>query len=132
MSDVSIAPLVRPPPSAMEQNYFSISTGTNSSHCFTKDDVKNFAFPEWKIEFRKATGFASCQECCQASVKTGRYEQNAPSLESDRPYYKLGPLVSAPAAGSITQQPYQFPLPLEYGGKNPVINNKLQPWLFPY
>jgi len=128
----NIAPLVIPPPSSIERNYVSIKTGINSSHCFTETDVKNFAFPEWKEEFTNALGYASCQECCQASIKTGRYEQNAPSLHEPRKFYQMGPLTSARAAGSISQQPYQFPLPLEYPGQNPVIQRKYQPWFFPY
>jgi len=128
----NIAPLVFPPESSKEQNYFAINTGSNTSHCFTKDQVQNFAFPEWKTEFKNSIGYASCQECCQASIRTGRYEQNAPSLQEPRQYYQMGPLVSAKAEGSISQQPYQFPLPLDYGPGTPEINKKYQPWFYPY
>ena len=131
MSNKYIAPLVESPPSSVERNYVAINTGSQTSRCFNKRDVNNFAFPEWREQFASNSGYASCQECAQASLRTGRYEQVCPSLREPRMYYQMGPLVSIKPAGTLVDQPYEFPLPYEYGKGTPRIDLSIQPWLGP-
>ncbi len=112
-----------------EDMWFTIDTGSGTSRCFTKKDVKNFGFKSWKEQVPNCNISGncslSCQSCTQESGCSGQY---CPSLKSPRELYKLGPKVSIEARGSLASQPYTFPLPLDYGGKNPKIPLNLMPW----
>ena len=115
----------------MATHWFNINTGNGENQCFTNNDVKNFAFEDWKKQVPKCgggKGSGSCQQSCQVcSQKVGCSGQNCPSLSSSRQFYKLGPLKTINAQGTMREQPYQFPLPLDYG-PYPNINTNLITW----
>ena len=115
----------------MSDKWFSVNTGCGTKTCFTENDVKNFGFDYWKKQVPRCAGgkvkgscALSCQVCSQAVGCSGQY---CPSLAANRPYYKLGPLESIKVGGTATMQPYQFPLPLDYGPW-PPINTNLITW----
>jgi len=117
----------------MTDKWFSIKTGNKNFTCFTNNDIKNFGFEEWKKQAPKCAGgksngkcSLSCQDCSQQSVSccSGQY---CPSLSNKRDYYNLGPLKSIKVGGNITEQPYTFPLPLDYGPW-PPLNTNLLTW----
>ena len=115
----------------MSDKWFSVNTGCGGYTCFTKDDVKNFGFADWKKQVPKCAGgkargrcSLSCQVCSQNVGCSGQY---CPSLAANRSYYKLGPLKSVKVGGTATMQPYQFPLPLDYG-KWPPLNTNIITW----
>lgn len=111
--------------------WFSVNTGNRNLSCFNQHDVKNFGFEQWKKQVPECAGgqkkgkcALSCQDCSQAVGCSG---QSCPSLARDRSYYKLGPLKSIKVGGGITEQPYTFPLPLDYG-PSPPINTNIITW----
>ena len=115
----------------MFTKWFSINTGNPEDQCFTNSDVKNFGFQSWKDQVPKCAGgktSGKCHQSCQTcSQNVGCSGQNCPYLDPSRPFYKFGPLESLNPGGSIRLQPYQFPLPLDYG-PSPTINTNILTW----
>lgn len=113
--------------------WFSINIGPDTKRCFTTDDIDKFGFNSWKLQVptcaggtnNKAKCWDNCQQCGQASTCCST--QYCPSIKASQPYYTLGPHVSVKGVGNMATQPYTFPLPLEYGGKTPVINTAIVP-----
>ena len=109
--------------------WFTIDTGSGTSKCFTQKDVQNFGFTSWLRQVPDCTKKGACSLNCQACAQSvGCSGQYCPSLRQPRKLYSLGPKVSIKARGDLATQPYTFPLPLDYGGKNPVIPLNLMPW----
>ena len=109
--------------------WFHIDTGSGTSKCFTQRDVPNFGFEAWRAQVPNCREPGRCSLNCQAcSQSIGCSGQYCPSLREPRKLYTLGPKVSIQARGDLATQPYTFPLPLDYGGKNPNIPLNLMPW----
>ena len=115
----------------MSYKWFEVKTGCGAKTCFTQRDVPNFVFDSWKEQVPKCAGGSAnkrCDQSCQACTQlAGCSGQNCPRLAPDRPYYRLGPLKILNAQGTMRQQPYTFPLPLDYGPW-PKINTNLITW----
>lgn len=115
----------------MTDTWFSVDTGCGQRKCFTKQDVQNFGFEDWKKQVPKCAGGnakGNCSTCCQVCTQSvGCSGQQCPYLARDRSFYNLGPLKGIKVGGSCTKQPYTFPLPLDYG-KWPPINTNLITW----
>ena len=135
----------------VENRWFSVNTHNANNNCFTKDDVQNFGFKEWKDEWEEKEKrtrevekreckkgkkisqedknllekSASCQSCSQQ--EGGCSGLQCPTLSRNRSYYNLGPLKRGCSAGGITEHLYTFPLALNYGYW-PDINIKLNTW----
>lgn len=111
------------------EKWFTIDTGSGTKRCFQESEVKNFALSSWSRMVPDCSKPGACQSYCQACTQaSGCSGQYCPSLKTPRDLYTLGPKVSIKAVGDLTRQPYTFPLPLDYAGKNPNIPLNILPW----